>query len=79
METVRSETSVKFYQATRRYNPEEAIFMRAAVRTSDPTNEVVIAPLQVAAVFLKSVANKPLMLPVTLSGTVPVCFREVPK
>jgi hypothetical protein len=32
-----SETSVNFYQTTRRYNPEEAIFVLTAVRTSNPT------------------------------------------
>jgi hypothetical protein len=38
MEAARtSETLVNFYQTTRRYNPEEAIFILAAVRTSNPT------------------------------------------
>jgi hypothetical protein len=38
MEAARSsETMVNFYQTTRLYNPEEAIFILAAVRTSDPT------------------------------------------
>jgi hypothetical protein len=32
-----SETSANFYQTTRRYNPEEAIFILAAVRTSHST------------------------------------------
>jgi hypothetical protein len=32
-----SETLVNFYQTTRRYNPEEAIFILAAVRTSNRT------------------------------------------
>jgi hypothetical protein len=37
MEAARtSETSVNFYQNTRRYNPEEAIFVLTAVRTSNP-------------------------------------------
>jgi hypothetical protein len=38
MEVARtSETLVNFYQTTRRYNPEEAIFVLTAVRTSNLT------------------------------------------
>jgi hypothetical protein len=39
MEAARtSETLVNFFQTTWRYNPEEAIFVPTAVRTSNPTN-----------------------------------------
>jgi hypothetical protein len=38
MEAARiSEMMVNVYQTTRRYNPEEAIFVLTAVRTSNPT------------------------------------------
>jgi hypothetical protein len=38
MEAARtSETLVNFYQTTRRYNPEDSIFVLTAVRTSNPT------------------------------------------
>jgi hypothetical protein len=38
MEAARtSETLINFYQTTWRYNPEDAIFVLTAVRTSNPT------------------------------------------
>jgi hypothetical protein len=38
MEAARtSETLVNFYQTTRRYNPEDSLFVLIAVRTSNPT------------------------------------------
>jgi hypothetical protein len=40
MEAARtSETLVNFYQTTRRFNPEEAIFVLTAVRISNPTKK----------------------------------------
>jgi hypothetical protein len=43
MEAARtSETLVNFYQTTRRYNPEDSIFVLTAVRTSNPTIDLIL-------------------------------------
>jgi hypothetical protein len=36
-------TLVNFYQTTRRYNPEDSHFVLTAVRTSNPTQSVILS------------------------------------